>query len=180
MTRLSEYRWHYNRPFFPWRRMLFDWREWFNRWNWDPGCSPGYLTAAREWLDNALVWLTPWYRPRRRLLDAFVNLNATKLLSMDRKYAYVRTRGEETVYSMLHCGFLSATLRREVLVEKKTGRLVNAFATGILVGLCGQGDRSDYEERLEKVLSGPCLTAAQCQRLLDRIVEAAPECGWDA
>lgn len=169
--KIEDYKWHYNRPRLPyywWRP-----REWFRRWNWDRNIFPSYGSFFFEWLENIAVFLTPWRNPIRRLLVTFANENGTKLLRLTPSLVSVRTRGENQSYYALRCGFLRGELRRTVYIDRRDGSRWNAFGAS----LCGLTEK-EIEEREERILTGWCLTTAQCQRLLDRCVAATPDCKW--
>lgn len=173
--KLEYMKWYFNEPYLP--RWMFHAKYIFDRMSWQPGVWPSFPKYIADVWENICVRLTPWMKWWRSLLLAFVNANGTKVICCDRKMGYVRTRNEEVVYYRLKRRFLRATLYREYLVDK-SGDKKNAFVTAILVGLCGQGNPDDYKEVVEKVLSGPCLTHGQCQRLLDRIVAVTADMEW--
>lgn len=169
--KIKNYEWYYNRPRFPY----YWWRpcEWFNSWNWDRNRFPSFASFFCGWLENVAVFLTPWRKPIRQLLDTFVNQNGTKLLRIAPSVASIRTRGENQSYYKLRCGLFRGKLSRTVYIDRRDGSRWNVFGAA----LCGLTEK-EIETREERVLSGWCLTTAQCQRLLDRIVAATPDCEW--
>lgn len=149
----------------------------FDRFNWKPDCWPSYLTSLKAIYNNVLVFLTPWYKPRRDLLSSFMNPNGGKLLESDRKSLYIRTRGYTTAYYTLTCGFLTAKLTREVYIDEATEKSCNLFITAIC---CGLGDKEPPKiNTLKKEIPlGFILTRKQCQKALDRAVDASPDLEW--
>ena len=135
---------------------------------WDPDVIPSYARALRAIWNNVCMWLTPFYRPRRALLNALINDNGTKLLWFDRKSAYMRNRGPDCVYCRIRCGFRDMTVTLERYVDEET-------KSGVCVFLRGT-DGTCKEERV--VAAGPCLTWKQCERLYAEVVKATPELDW--
>lgn len=135
---------------------------------WRTNVSPSYGRALSVVWDNICTWCTPFYRPRRALLNAVVNGNGTKLLDMNRKSAYVRNRRRDCTYCDIRCGFVNATVTIIRYVDNVTKNGVCTFISG-----------TDNTTRETKVVAvGPCLTWRQCERLFDKIVEATPELEW--
>ncbi len=104
-------------------------RDLFDVWNWRRevvGSFPDGLSAV--W-NNAMVFLSPWFRTRRNMVATFYNCNGAKLLKCSRRYAMIRTSGggEDTIYYILSCGLMRATLYRRFLIDHATGRKVNMF-----------------------------------------------------
>ena len=165
-------KWYYHRPKFPTEYLRHP-RLLFRRWAWDHYTWPSCGSFFCEWLENIFVFLTPWCRPARRLLNVFANRNGTKLLHQAPAAVGVRTRGESQAYYDLRCGFFLATLERMLYVDRETGKGANMFGAAI----CGRSEK-DFDIRHERVLSGPCMTMGQCARLLERIVAATPDCEW--
>lgn len=176
--KMKKYKWYYERPWFPrgwWRP-----RELFSRLNWMSGLSPSYPEGFRSLFNNVRALLTPWYRQRRLLIKNVANANGCKLLSETPSSCYMRTRGfsqDGIVYYRLECGLFRAAMYRERTVNTKTGANTTNFMAGISCAF-GDGNPDDYETISEKVLSGPCFTRRQCERLLGRIVDATPDCCW--
>lgn len=176
--KLKPYEWHYER--LSWPRRWWTLREIFNPLNWDSACSPSYAESFLNIFKNIRTFITPWYRWRRMLIQTVINENGCKLINYSPSFSLMRTRGDsgDIVYYRLKCGIYRATLWRERLVDVASGQPTTHFMAGLLCAF-GKGRKpEDYSEEREKVLSGPCLTRRQCERLLGRIVEATPDCGW--
>jgi len=167
--------WSYQLPCFPTRW----WRpkELFNRFNWIPNVYPSYPRGMLDLFDNIMVFLTPWYRFRRAMLQTFINPNDGKLLSSNRKSAELRTRTEDTVYYTLQFGLAKARLLKTVYVDRESGKSCNMFIDWALRALGGEPDR-ELTEKTETTDLGVCLTRKQCQRALDKIVELSPDLDW--
>lgn len=177
--KLKNEKWHYDRIWWPYRHDLLSLRYWFSRWAWDTSHWPSLGSVVKSAWDNALAFLTPWYSWRRSLIMAFSEYNNGKLLSRDRKFASVRTRGAPCTYYHLACGPFRAKLEGQTTVRKSTGEAINVYAEAVSALVGGREiDDGDYETKVEALLEGACLTRSQCQRLLDRIVEATPDLRW--
>lgn len=136
---------------------------------WDPNVHPSWASAIRTAWNNIMQFLTPWYRPRRALLDVLINRNDMKLLSCDRKSAYLRTRDRDVKYLDVQCGWFGAKVSIIRFVDPDTGSGVRTF-------LCGL---DETVKEVRHVTTGPCLTWGQCDRLYTRVVEKTPELGWE-
>ena len=176
--KLKTYKWHYER--LCWPRHCWALREIFNPWNWDSSYSPSYANSFINIFKNIRTFLMPWYKWRRLLLLNVINANGCKLINYSSSFSFMRTRGDsgDIVYYRLKCGIYRATLWREKLVEVKSEEPTTHFMAGLLCAFGKDRKLEDYREEREKVLSGPCLTRRQCERLLGRIVESTPDCGW--
>jgi len=172
---LKNWKCHYNSISLPYKWWKFE--SLFDRMNWAPGLYPGYLSALKEAFDNVMVFLTPWYKPRRDLLSSFMNPNSGKLLDSNRKSLCIRTRGYTTAYYTLTCGFLTAKLIREVYVDKDTGKSCNMFITAVCCGL-GDQEPPKIDTQRKEIPLGFILTRKQCQKALDRAVDASPDLEW--
>ena len=175
---LKPYKWYYERLCWPWRWWTPS--QIFNSLNWDSSCSPSYALSFLRIFNNIRMFLTPWYKVRRLFINNFINSNGCKLINYSPSSAFIRTRGDggDIVYYRLKCGIFRATLWRERLVEVKSGEPTTHFMAGLLCAFGKDRKPEDFREEREKVLYGPCLTRRQCERLLGRIVEATPDCGW--
>lgn len=135
---------------------------------WDPCLYPSYGSGMSTLWNNVLQFLTPFYFPRRSLIEAVIENNGMKLLSHDRKTAYLRTRGEDCKYLSLSCGLVTATVREVRYVSLESGKGICTFAAG----------NCSLREESRVLAKGPCLTFSQCDRLLSEVVRAFPEAGW--
>ena len=173
--KLENWKWGYNRPYLPHKWWKFE--SLFDKMNWDPNLYPGYLSALKEAFDNAMVFLTPWYRSRRRLLQSFVNPNGGKLLWNTRKAAQIRTRGETIIYYNLNLGLFTAKLTKLEYIDEESGESCNMFLEAV-AEVFGGKDEGKITEKEEVFNLGLCLTDKQCQKALDKAVEVSPELGW--
>ena len=160
-------------PLFPPYRW-WHWRSITDRYNW---CfaGNGYRQVIPALWNNVIQFLTPWYRPFRRLLSTFCNKNGMKLLSDSRNHTFLRTRDENQFYYTLRKRWLFwAELEERVCIDKKSGEQVNAFGAGISAFVSGatvEETAERYEERKKILCHGFIMTRRSCQRMMDRIVE---------
>ncbi len=114
--------------------------------NWSRCVTPSFPHAFKAIINNILIFLTPWYRIRRKFLNGFINCNGSKLLDNDYCSAYIRNRKEECAYYTLTFTGLYYKLVKKVIRDKE-GVASNGFAAGVTLAL--DPNKTEEEKREE-------------------------------
>lgn len=154
-------------------------RSLFDRMNWSLVWSPSWIESFRKLGANIILCLTPWYRTRGKLREAWVNSNGGKLLWSCRTGAGLRTRRENIVYYDLVFTFFRAKMQERVLLDEK-GKHQSAFlvSLGLALGQNNEGVEKKYRWTKRTVATGWCATREQCESFLDCCVSASPDLDW--
>ncbi len=151
--------------------------------SWDKDIYPSFPKAFGAVFNNVLIFLTPWYRIRRKFLNGFINCNGSKLLDNDYCSAYVRNRASECAYYDLEfCGF-HYRLTKKILRDDE-GNSCNGFLVGISLAFSDKSsdekkkEADSYVEEKSFVCSGWVWGWQSAVRELNKIVSLTPDLGW--
>lgn len=114
--------------------------------NWSKEVSPSFPHAFKAITSNFMVFLTPWYKIRRKFLNGFINCNGSKLLDNDYCSAYIRNRKEECAYyTLTFTGFHYKLVKK--VIRDNAGNAKNAFVEGVSLAL--DPNKTDEEKQEE-------------------------------
>ena len=123
----------------------------FDSWHWDIKIWPSFPRFFYDiWqnIENFFYWMIfPWFHIRYWFIEAFSNLNSSKVIHSNIRSTYVRNRQHDTIYYYLKfCGLHYSLIRSRILIDgEENGQ--NEFMLGLKLGL---GDFADEQFEEEK------------------------------
>lgn len=131
-----------------------------------------------DWLSKVSKKLSPWFKPKRKLMNEFCN-NNHKLLSDTLSTVYYRTRDGEIKYYFLTTRFGRVKLFEEVMIDKKTNESCNVFLTNIVNVFSDENHMDEYDYQSKCIYKGWAFTQEQAKKCLNDIINLTPNLDWE-
>ena len=151
--------------------------------SWDKDVFASFPRAFRAILNNIFIFLTPWYRIRRKFINGFINCNDSKLLDCNFCSAYVRNREQDCAYYRLTFTGFHYKLVKTVLRDGE-GKASNRFVVGLCTAFSNKSDEEkkkeldSYQEEHTKICSGWVFGWNSAVYELNKIACLTPDLEW--